>query len=182
MPVIRKDPAAVPSSPTQAASSPAAQSGRPAPYESQSHSGSSRTPISPPTDAIALAAKALEEVKTALAEQHLRTQTRLVRGLEALDHREIERQRATHESFEAAIREVVVKMDDLKHEMRLVDRSARRQIDELSGRLDSALDGMVEILGHMKSEIAAIHYSLDASRTEARMQSQSSRAPEEQTL
>ena len=181
MPVIRRDPAAGAPSSAQAGRSPAAEAGRPVPSEGQSQSGNRQGSVARPTDANELLDKALEEVKGALAEQHLRTQTRMVRGLEALDNRDIERHRATQESFEAGIREVAASVDALKHEIHILDRSARRQVDELSERIDSALEGVVEVLRHMKSEITAIHYSLDASGTEARIHSQSSRSPEEES-
>lgn len=184
MPVIRRDPAPgpPPSPSTQGGPSPATQTGRVPTSDGLPHPGSRYPPLSPPVDAKAIAAKALEEVRAALAEQHLRTQTRVVRGLEALDQRDIERQRTTQESFEAGFREVSAKVDELRQGIYMIDRSARRQIDELTARLDSALDGMVEVLGYMKSEIAAIHYSLDASGTEARMQSESSRSSEEDSF
>lgn len=133
-----------------------------------------RAQPSPPLQATELQAvvdNAVEAVKSALSEHTFKSQTRLVRGLEALDHREHQRELATQVAVEAAIRELTEAVYDLRHEMRLVDRSARRQVDELSGRMNSALDGMVEILRYMKSEIAAIHYSLDASRSEALMES-----------
>lgn len=140
-----------------------------------------RTMPSPPPQATELQAvvdNAAEAVKSALSEQSLKSQTRLVRGLEALDQREQQRDLATREAVEAAVLELSGAVSDLRHEMRLVDRSARRQIDELSERLNSALDGMVEILRYMKSEIAAMHYSLDASRSEALLESSRAAADE----
>ncbi len=168
MPVIRKE------SNLEVAKSP------PANFErgSAPPAGDLRKPpralASPPPPAIDLQTvvdNAVEAVKSAISEQSFKSQTRLVRGLEALDHREQQREMASQEAVEAAIRELSGTVYDLRHELRLVDRSARRQIDDLSGRLNSALDGMVEILRYMKSEIAAIHYSLDASRSEALMES-----------
>jgi hypothetical protein len=151
----------------------------PATFERKSPppAGDIRTPpkaVAPPPQAADLQAvvdNAVEAVKSALSEHSFKAQTRLVRGLEALDQREQQRETASQEAVEAAIRELSGAVYDLRHEMRLVDRSARRQVDDLSGRLNSALDGMVEILRYMKSEIAAIHYSLDASRSEALLES-----------
>ena len=182
MPVIRRDPAAGASgSSTQADRPPADQAGRPAPPEAHSHPESSRSPVARPTDANELLDKALQEVKGTLAEQHLRTQTRFVRGLEAVDQRDAERHRVTQESFEAGIRELAAEVDELRHELHLIDKSARRQINEASDRFELALDGVVEVLRQMKSEISAIHYSMDASGTETRMQSGSSSSPEEKS-
>lgn len=159
MPVIRRDP----------------ETGSPIPAPA------ARAPVVSPTGTNSPPDKALEELKGALAEQHLRTQTRVVRGLEALDQRDAERQRKTEQFLEAGFHDVAGRIDALRHEMRLADKSARRQVDQMAQRMDSALDGMVEILRYMKSEIASIQQSLDASRP-GKIQSRPSRAPEDGLL
>jgi hypothetical protein len=168
VPVIRKE------SNLEVAKSPPATFGRGSPPPAGDLRNPPRALASPQPQAAEIQAvvdNAVEAVKSALSEHSFKAQTRLVRGLEALDHREQQRELASQEAVEAAIRELSGAVYDLRHEMRLVDRSARRQVDDLSERLNSALDGMVEILRYMKSEIAAIHYSLDASRSEALMES-----------
>lgn len=168
MPVIRKE-----SSSEVVRSAPATLEGGSPPPAGGLRNPPKAHPATPTqaTELQAVVDNAVEAVKSALSENIFKSQTRLVRGLEALDQRDQQRELATQEAVEAAIRELSGAVYDLRHEMRLVERSARRQIDELSGRMNSALDGMVEILRYMKSEIAAIHYSLDASRSEALMQS-----------
>ena len=168
MPVIRKE-----SNSEVANSAPAApeRGSPPPPGDLRSPPRALASPPPQTTELKAVVDDAVEAVKSALSEHSFKAQTRLVRGLEALDHREQQRELASQEAVEAAIRELSGAVYDLRHEMRLVDRSARRQVDELAGRMNSALDGMVEILRYMKSEIAAIHYSLDASRSEALIES-----------
>lgn len=124
----------------------------------------------------------LRDIQVAMQEQTFKTQSRVVRGLEALDNRQEQRQSAAQSALDAAKGDLSTRLEDLKHELRLIDRSARRQIAELSTSVYSTLDGMVEVLGYLKAEIAAIHYSLDASRSEARMQSESSRNPDEESV
>jgi hypothetical protein len=149
---------------------------RPAPSGDSPDSGSVPAARPDPAGDIRALAATLEEIKLALAEQNLKTQTRVVRGLEALDRREDQRQSAAQSALEAAIGEVAANVDLLRHELRIIDRSARRQVEELSVRMYSTLDGIVEVLGYLKSEIAAIHYSLDATRAETRLQSKPSPA------
>jgi hypothetical protein len=123
---------------------------------------------------------ALQDMKSAMAEHHFKTQSRVFRGLEALDHREEQRHSVSDNALNAAFGELAARIDTFRHELRLIDKSARRQMEDLSGRIYTTLDGMVEVLGYLKAEIASIHYSLDASRAEARLKqgSESSRDPD----
>jgi hypothetical protein len=166
VPVIRRESKSV-----RPGDGPPAFKNHPAPPEDRPDSRSEPAPRPEPAVDVRALAATLEEIKAALAEQHLKTQTRVVRGLEALDRREEQRQSATQSAMEAALAEVAASVEVLRHELRIIDRSSRRQVDELSGRLYSTLDGIVEVLGYLKAEIAAIHYSLDATRSETRMQS-----------
>lgn len=150
---------------------------RPAPHDDRPESKRDATHRPAPSDDLKKVADSLQDIKVAIEDQHFRTQSRVVRGLQAVDHRGEQRHSAAQSALEDTLIEVVARVDTLRHEVRLIDKSARRQIADLSDRMNSSLDGIVEILGYLKSEIAAIHYSLDASRAEARMQS--NRSPSE---
>jgi hypothetical protein len=135
-----------------------------------------------PIKDIKAVANTLQEIKAAVAGQPQKTQAIVVRGLEALDRRDEQRQLASQVAVEAAVAEVAFRVDGLRQELRIIDRSARRQIDELSGHVSSTLNAMVELLRQMKSEIAAIHYSVDSLQSETRMHSEVSRNADEESV
>lgn len=128
-----------------------------------------REPAAPAPDLTPALDRLAATLQEHIAHYHDLTQARTVRGLEAVDRRAMERQRAIDGALNDGLQSVAAELRNLRAEIREATAASRRQTDDLSGHVYTALAGILDVLRQMKSETVVLRNSVDAIDLELRM-------------
>lgn len=110
-----------------------------------------------------------ETLQSHMVRNHGIIQSLTVRGLEAVDVRAAARHQATDHALHTGLIDVSVGLQTLRAEIQDASAASRKQIDDLSGRVHTALEGILDVLRQMKSETVVLRDSIDALDLEIRM-------------